>query len=181
MRLEPCVRWARTRALALCCLLGCTSTGVVGTSSAAKTRCDGGSADCPSSMQCLAGQCSQCSADSDCAHEQNGSCSGSECVACGTANDCSADSPLCVRNVCKQCTATSDCTRDKAKPVCDTARNDCVQCVVSGDCVGTTPHCVKNVCQECAEDLDCGHDISCMDGVCRAEPGDHGGAGSGGT
>ncbi|MFI5309186.1 MAG: hypothetical protein ACHQ53_17655 [Polyangiales bacterium] len=135
MRLEPCVRWASTRALALCCLLGCTSTGVVGTSSAAKTRCDGGAADCPSSMQCVAGLCSQCSADTDCAHEQKGLCNGTVCVACRTANDCSAGSPLCV----------------------------------------------KNVCQECAEDLDCGHDTSCMDGVCRAEPGDHGGAGSGGT
>ena len=111
---------------------GCNTPGATGCSA----RTDGKTV-CPTSGA-AAGQCVECTADSQCTRD--------------------ASKSFCVANACSGCQAAASdaCSvRSAATPVCGTT-GVCVQCNTSADCAVTTqPICFSNACGPCTADSQC--------------------------
>ncbi len=113
------------------------------------------------------GQCSSCTAASDCSAPFT-ACGNDGCAECTTNAQCPSDRPVCWERWCGQCKADAECGAGRFC-VGGSCRQACVDSACPdatlGKCIYTSSH--GEVCAECATSADCAPDKACFDGACR--------------
>ena len=119
----------------------------------------------PAASACVAGDCTPCAIDSECAHISGKNvCKTSGTTDAGAGSSDAGAAP----GTCVQCADSSDCP--SANPVCNESTNSCVGCLTANDCTdGKAAACKSQKCTACQSDADCLHLLGkeyCNAGAC---------------
>jgi hypothetical protein len=93
-----------------------------------------------------------CAADGDCLNPGLPFCADQVCVACKTAAQCPAATPICsAAHTCVSCAAV-DAGCSSPTPVCEARSGRCLECLGDGDCAASPEKsfCVAGACAGCS-------------------------------
>ncbi len=120
----------------------------------------------PSTNTCVA-----CLSDTDCTDVTAAHCNAGQCVQCTANSQCGVGAVCNATWTCQLDCRVDDGGCPASAPICAAATGACVQCVGDSECTdaGSLVHCVSGACAECASAADCpAFNPGCSVGFCGA-------------